>query len=704
MDEGGGISTRRLSGAIVVMGLALTLLVWGGLSMMQSHLRATAHKDAYDHAMNLAKSFEENAVRVLRTFEQAMAFVAAEYVRDPRGFSFDAPVLRSLALKDIAVQVAITDAQGILTHSNLGLVRNAIDLSDREHIRVQRDDPTRGLFISKPVLGRNSGKWSIQLSRAMTDADGRLIGVLVASVDPNYFSEFYESVSLGERGEATLIGLDGVLRARSGHDPSVLGHDFFKDDGAFSKALNEGPEVRFRALSPMDGVERLYAQRHMTEYPLTVTVGFSAKDVFASVEAASQTQVQVALVATLVFWGAIAMLLNALRTREVAERALYASRQDALRANRAKSDFLATMSHEIRTPLNGLLGMASLLEARQSPDADPKDKEYLRTIRHSGEALLRILNDILDLSKLEAGKIDVIEADFDLESLVQDVMELARPVAQRKDIVLAVTIGPGLPKRLRGDPGRLRQILNNLLGNAVKFTREGEIAVTIEMASQTPLVVKFAVEDTGIGIAPERAARLFENYEQGDPGIARNYGGTGLGLAISKRLVERLGGQIGYESRERGSRFWFTLPFAPAQAKVAASAPAVSVPPMRILLVEDNPVNQRVFEGMLKLLGHSVQSVGDGLQALILLRTARFDLIFMDLHMPGIDGFEAARQIRALPNAMARVPIVAASADILSGQIEDLRAAGINDFLPKPFRKSDLESVLAKWGRKEEAA
>jgi len=370
-------------------------------------------------------------------------------------------------------------------------------------------------------------------------------------------------------------------------------------------------------------------------------------------------------------------------------------------ATRAKSDFLAMMSHEIRTPLSGVLGMLHLL--LDTPLSE-RQRHYAQTIRDSGEALLGILNDILDFSKMEAGKLHLQPVDFDLGRVVTSVTTLLSARAREKRVALESALAPDVPRALRGDAGRLRQVLLNLVANAIKFTDAGTVRVEVARLDghQT---LRFAVADTGIGIAADAQQRLFQEFSQIDDSGGRRFGGTGLGLAISKKIVTAMGGTIGVDSVPgSGSTFWFTLALAPAAGEAAPEAPQAlhaeaPLPPLRVLVAEDNPVNQEVTAGILRQRGHHVDIVADGHAAVEAVRAGTYDVVLMDVHMPRLDGIEATRVIRGLSGGKGDLPIIALSASALRDETERALAAGMNGHLTKPIDPAALAAALARYTR-----
>ncbi|MDR3373570.1 MAG: ATP-binding protein [Ancalomicrobiaceae bacterium] len=378
------------------------------------------------------------------------------------------------------------------------------------------------------------------------------------------------------------------------------------------------------------------------------------------------------------------------------------AKEDAEAANRAKSTFLAAMSHEIRTPIHGILGLADLL-GRNPPDAE--SKRWIDAIGRSGELLSSIVSDILDYSKIEAGVIDVEEIEFSVSGLIYDVVNVLRPLAERKPALNLALKLPVLPTLL-GDAGKLKQILINLVGNGIKFTERGSVTLSVEITDETAehMMMRFVVADTGIGIAPERRRAIFEPFTQSDASITRQYGGTGLGLAICRELAGLLEGSIELDSRlGEGSRFIVTLPFTRPKPHAASPATArgrgndLKSRPLDILVVEDNEVNSLIAQGLLERAGHHPAIATSGARALELAAARSFDLVLMDLRLPDLDGIEVTRRIRKLPDAKrAGVPIVAMSAQVLPNDVAACVDAGISDFLSKPFRAEQLEAMLRR--------
>jgi PAS domain S-box-containing protein len=367
-------------------------------------------------------------------------------------------------------------------------------------------------------------------------------------------------------------------------------------------------------------------------------------------------------------------------------------------ANRAKDEFLANMSHEIRTPLSGVYGMTEILLQREQPQPVRED---LETIRNSAGTVIALLNDLLDLSRIERGRLVLNRRQFDLRGMLDNVVRLHKPLADEKGLTIEVLVAPGVPDHLLCDPDRIGQVLKNLLSNAVKFTEEGriEMHVRMEASAEPQTFLEFSVSDTGIGIPPERHAKLFDSFTQIDPSYSKRFGGAGLGLAISKRLVELMGGRIAVESTLGvGSTFKFTVVCEKAEQDRDSATPGgiglADLRPMNILLVEDNPVNRLFMERALRSAGHEVQAAADGFAALEKNAAHSFGLILMDIQMPGMDGVEATRKIRSGSHGRHDVPVVALTAYAMKGDREKFLAEGFDGYVTKPVDFGELAATI----------
>ncbi len=961
---GGRLHLQGFIAAIWTATLVIAAGLWAAALALAHYDDAEAMARAERDTGNLARVVAEQATRTLAEADQILLFLIDDY--HEHGDSWTPGLTRMLRQaverSGILLQLAVIDGHGDLIHTSVEDAPARVHLADREHFRVHVNNPNAGLFIGKPVFGRASGKWSVQLTRRIDNGDGSFAGVLVASIDPFYFSRSLEELDVGPNGAVAIVGTDGVLRARSQMNDRIVGRDV--GESPVLLMARRQPTGFLRVASVIDGIPRLQSFRTLTTYPLIVIAAFdeasfltdtrtrqrfyllaaaacslvlvgmallatrqtarlaalarqlarseerfrdqaetasdwfwemdadlrfshlagplvphvangtlpiglrredvalrepgdsakwerhrrlmerrepfrnfryrvmtaaglryfsvsgrpifdhgghfrgyrgSATDVterelaanrLASSEAryramfeavgqpivtidehgtvdafnhaaerlfgyraadvvggpmtrlmpsavgavhdgllatyrGSDTSVprsevreltgrrkdgsEFPLEVTLAGWreGDRRYVTGALRDvtaqREI-EASLRRAKEAADQANRAKGEFLATMSHEIRTPMNGVLGALALVDG---PNLNDDQRQLLDVANRSGNALLQIIDDILDLSKLEAGKAEVEPVDFELRAVLGDSIDLLEPAACGRGLILTREVAPAVPDRVRADLRRIRQVLVNLLGNALKFTHRGGVAVRVGLEGELPadgaFFLRFEVADTGIGIREDVQPTLFRRFTQGDSSTTRRFGGTGLGLAISRELVTLMGGRIGVTSAEgKGSTFWFTVRCEPAADPSAGvlSVPCAPEPVpaggqgipaeaiLHVLVAEDNEINRDIVVTMLRRAGHRVTAVEDGLQAVRLVDEGGFDLVLMDVQMPVMDGVTATRHIRAMPGEAGRLPIVALTGNVMPGHRAEYLAAGMTAYLTKPIVSADLYEVL----------
>ena len=680
-----------------LLGLSAVLLIWFGAAYFIHAERLQTEHAAREDAANLARAFAEDIVRTTRAVDQTLLYVRDSYARDPQRFDMSLWSRNSQFLGELNFQVSIIGPDGILIASNIPGSAPDVDLGDREHFRIHAERKADELFISKPVIGRISHRLSIQFTRRITMPDGSFGGVAVVSVDPEYLSQLYQSIDVGTKGVVALVGTDGIVRARGTRGQTAIGASV-ATTGSLLKAFAHSSDGFYMRKSPLDGIERIYAYRGVPGYPLIVTVGLAVDEVFAVYFKNRGTNIAIAALLTLWLLAVTYLIFRY-------QRSLAGARDAAEAGTRARSEFLAMMSHELRTPMNGVVGMADiLLDTR----LDDEQALCARTLRASASHLLQVINDVLDFSKLEAGRIEIEKIRFDVHALLRDTAALMAAPATEKNLQLVVDIAPGVPRYTVGDPARVRQVLLNLISNGLKFTKAGQIAIGVALApDQLPGKVRleFTVADTGIGIPPDGIPLLFRQFSQLDSTIARRFGGTGLGLAICKRLVDLMGGTISVKSKVGfGTTFRFTVDCLPAEAPADAGevphspplAPAAAAPvrPLRMLLVEDNSTNQLVARKMLEGLGYTVDIAGNGFEAVAACTVTRYDIVFMDVMMPEMDGLTATKAIRKLPPPNGDPHIIALTAIVQKEDKDLCLDAGMNDFLIKPVTKAAIAEKL----------
>ena len=797
-------------------------MIWGGALHELERRQGGDLREVARMAEFQAQASAENALSVIKRMNEALIDLRVRWTEAPG--EFDTQVRRRQKyMEDIAFQIAVIDAQGWLVYSTLGLPKERLFLGEREHFRVHLNGADR-LFISKPVKGKVSGKWSIQMTRPLLSDKG-FAGVMVVSLNPDSLTAFREKLGVG--GTVTVVADSGDIMARYPDGEQAMGK---KLQG--TPYLAEGAPLSgsFTRVAQVDGVERIYGFQRLPEYGLSFVVGHAKDDALAAYR---EYRTRVVLVAALLSAVIVALLFMLFRTlsrhvvaenrlqesqamlqssietigeafviydqqdrlaycneryREyyrasadllvpgqrfeeiirtgaergqyaqaagrvdawVAERLaahrsgssdliqrldngrwlrirerktpegfivgfriditeLYEAKEAAEAANRAKSDFLAVMSHEVRTPMNGILGMAQLLLMPGLTEEERQD--FARTILNSGQTLLTLLNDVLDLSKIEAGKLDICNSPFDPAQILHEAAALFAGSIQEKNLDVQVAWLGASGGRYSADAIRIRQMLTNLVSNAVKFTAQGMVRLEAREIAEDParLMMEFSVSDSGIGISADKQALLFQPFSQADSSTTREYGGTGLGLSIVRRLAELMGGEAGVESEPgKGSRFWFRIRVEALDAhadsrrserrsSLGGEAVALSG---HVLIVDDNPINGKVTQTMLLRLGLSVDLAANGSEAVaVATASPRPDLLFMDVQMPVMDGLEATARIRSWEAAhgASRLPIVALSAGAFAEDGERCRAAGMDDFLIKPVRHDDLSAAVVRF-------
>ncbi|WP_412478190.1 response regulator [Azonexus sp. IMCC34839] len=590
-----------------------------------------------------------------------------------------------------------------------------VNVVDRDYFTTLRDNPATGDFVSAPGRNKHTGQWSFFVSRRIDDRQGNFLGMVVIGFSVPEVSTFFQRViqNLGSGASISLFRNDLTLLARTPHIESLMGQ---RNQRGSTYEVIELEKKRHDVIltdrtrfSTGERELRLAAVRALDRYPLVLTLIVADELFLASWRRMSATIALVTGIGVLIVLLGLAVLLRYLRQREAYIEEMQRLTAAAEAANHAKSKFLATMSHEIRTPMNGILGMAQLLLLPNTTVEE--NKEFAKTILNSGQTLLTLLNDILDLSKIEAGKIELQIAVFSPHEVLKAVSRLYGEVAHAKNIEIRSN-SEGLEERQYwGDALRIRQMLTNLVSNALKFTQEGSVSLEVREISRQgdAATLEFSVIDTGIGIAPETQSELFKPFNQLDASTTRAYGGSGLGLSIVRNLAEMMHGETGVDSSPgAGSRFWFRLRLPCAPNAMRIQLPEANATPgaektcageeRHILVVEDNPTNRKVVEAMLRKQGYRVDSVEHGLAAVDFVRQQRPDLILMDVQMPVMDGCDATRTIRQheAETGGDRLPIVALTAGAFAEDRENCLTAGMDDFLTKPVDQAALLDVLAR--------
>lgn len=539
------IDARALLCVFVVL---LTAGIWSATWWQLREARAGAIADAQRDARSMARVFDEHAVRTIEAADQAVTYLRYRYNAMGRALDIREDLRNGLNPGNLYNLFTIVDAHGDTVLSSQPF--KPTNLSDREHIRVHMQRDTGGLFISKPVLGRVSKKWSIQMTRRINDADGAFKGVVVVSMDPYYFTRLYDEVDLGERSSIAMIGTDGVVRARRVGGIDSVGQDI--GASPLFAQMQGRDRGTFIERSPVDGVLRYYAFEKLAGYPLYMLVGLDSDAVLAEYVSRRNQSLLLAGVSTaaiMLFCGALIVLVGR----------LIASRRRAIAANQAKSRFLSNMSHELRTPLNGIMGFSELLldELEQ-----PLHVEFAQAVRDSGRRLLTMIEAVLELSALESGQLRVASATVALTPMLEQALAPHRAQARSKGLALELELREGLPP-LHADRAKLVRVLDILLDNAVGCTRAGHVTLRVAADAQG---WRFEVADSGPGIPPALQAGIFDKFSQADDAPNRARAGAGLGLSIASHLAALMGGALRLASAPgRGSTFSLLLPGAAGQ-------------------------------------------------------------------------------------------------------------------------------------------
>ena len=555
---------------MVIGFIAMALIVTGALiglalyTKWQDALVAQERQSA-----NLARVLQEQTLRVLAPIDQAtlrMRDAVAKGSFQPSDFTRLAN--ETGLMPDILTQLALVGADGRFVASNLdpdGQKTGPVDLSEREHIRIHlepgrnpdlRKQLTRnGLFVGKPVLGKVSGKWTLQLSRPIVSPKGHLHGVVVASVNPDYFETVFSDVDLGPGGAVTLLGDDNTLRARvSGGQATGMGQVLKLASDHPLLDVNK-PEGTYTRVSEVDNMERITAFRRVPGYPLNMVVSNTTEAALEEWRGMRNVTLVVALLLGVAIVASGVGFLRGVRRLEESHAALAVSEAQAQSASQAKSEFMAAVSHELRTPLTSIRGFAELMELRLK---EPSFREAATLIRQAADHLNTLLTEILDLAKVEAGAMPIVLAPHPVRELVQNTADFFAISAAQKGLALAVSVPDETPETLVCDGLRLKQILNNLLSNALKFTEQGEVRLEVEPQGAQ---LRFHVIDTGPGIPEHLHELIFEKFRQGSAQVSSEHGGTGLGLALSRALAELMQGELSVSSVPgEGARFTLTLP------------------------------------------------------------------------------------------------------------------------------------------------
>lgn len=722
--------------------MAMTPLILA-LFQFAGDARDRASAAAIEKVELLALLAAERQREIIEDAATLLTFLAEQPEIRAAGSPCSSLLARHVGLYTWASMLQYSDPQGARLCGNRPALREP-NIGDRQYFQ---ESLRRGeVVFSEMLVERATNEMMIIAAAPVLDSE-RPVGVLTLGIVPAIFGSRAPSQMLpNENISMLVIDRGGVVVARDPPAPDLVGENF-SDRALVRVAL--ATDIAFAEVEDLLGTRRLFAFRGLPGSDAVVAVGLEWEGAIGALDRALQNKI--ALIAMIILGSALLGLLGSeflvfrpLRSlvetaeklqsgdfrarppivggaeisavgraldrlahavvlrekqlessRDVAEQAL----ARAEHAAKAKSEFLASMSHEIRTPLNGVIGYAEQL---LDEELQPHQRRYAERIQNSSLALLTVVNDVLDFSQIESGRVALDPQPFALRALIDNTVSIVSGIAESRGLEMRVDIASDAPEILVGDEARLRQVLLNLLNNAIKFTRAGRVTVQVLSRGRDEKgeMLQFLVRDTGIGIPKNKRDNLFQRFSQVDQSVRREFGGSGLGLAISKRLVEVMGGEIGMESEVgRGSTFWITvtLPAGSGLSPDADEPPVGAVQPGRILVVEDLEINQELARSLLVKEGHEVDVAANGAQAVSAVQAKAYNLVLMDIQMPVMDGISATRIIRALDHEARDLPIVAMTANVLPQQVRSFQQAGMNGHLAKPLRRRDLQRALSEW-------
>lgn len=706
----GPAAASRALGALAAVIVAAIAAV-AGVSIWQLHQQA--ERAAWLNAENAAAALAAHAQQVFSSAAYVLdglrTTLEAEGTQDMAAFKrrFSGrethALLRGEARSFQALDVlSIVAADGDLVNFSRGFPVPPMNIRNREGVDTGWGSDNPGaLLVTAPRVALVNGRWTFYLVRQLRAPDGQVVGLVQAGIGSAYFSDFYQQLRVTSEAPGaypttlTLMRNDAVVLAMAPHDDNRLGRP--------------RPEMARPSLA-----DPVIAVQELQGFPARVAAAVEAKDYLAAWRRQAWLVAGLAVLSSVLLSATFALMVRVMRRREHALEADRRLRIEAERADRAKTEFLSTITHELRTPMNGVIGTAELLLHERRPE---RQRELAETILGSGRKLLGIINDILDLTKIDAGEVPVQHSPFDPAAVAEEVRRLLADSAERKGLALLTQPRGAIPAAVTGDAGHVREILIRLVGNAIKFTDQGSVLIAVEPgAGGSAGGVRYLVEDSGIGIPADARSRLFKPFAQVDTSAKRRHDGTGLGLALAQRLAGLLGSRIDFEPLPSGgTRFWFELPPGaagmssasvplragptPTQgAGVAPAWPRRDFPP-HVLVVEDDPVNAMIVQEQLSAIRCTSDLAVDGEEALERLREKRFDLVLMDCMLPKISGYDATTLWRAIEETEHRpyVPIVALTANTLASNVELCAQAGMDDFLTKPVSLERLrETILAR--------